>query len=114
MRRFVMIPWELYVRYDLDPVAREEYGILRGRWDLSLQDADTGRDERGMYCVYPRDELRGVIGCSEPTLRRALRYLQESGLLEIRRAGRGQPYRLYINRTIREQYEDMGKVLPLR
>ena len=78
MRRFVMIPWELYVRYDLDPVAREAYGILRGRWDLSLQDADTWRDERGIYCVYPRDELRGVIGCSEPTLRRALRDLQEA------------------------------------
>lgn len=110
---YVMIPRALYTRYELTPTAREAYGLLRSRWDLSTKTSGF-RDRLGVFCYYGREELAGMLGVSLPTLRAALRMLVSAGLIAIERQGQGKSDKIYVFRLPEEDIQDSGNVLRLR
>lgn len=78
------------------------FGLIYDRWKLSGRDDwRKWTDERGIYCVYGREELAEELGVTLPTVRRCLDQLTKAGLLEMRRAGKQGAFRYYTTALCR-------------
>lgn len=71
------------------------YSLLKDRHELSLKNGWI--NEKGeVYLLYTREDLKEMLGCSEPTARKAIRELIEFGLIEDERMGFNRPNRIYL------------------
>jgi len=83
--RFYQLPQFIFTedeyKYQLSPVAKLVYILLRNRHDLSLANGWENEDGE-VYFVYTRENLAEDLGISVPTASKAMEQLRNLGLLE--------------------------------
>jgi len=73
------------------------YGLLLDRLDLSVK--KRWLDERGrVYLYYTIASIQADLCCCKEKARKLLRELEQTGLIEKKRQGRGSPSRIYVKR----------------
>ena len=88
---------------DLTATEMLVYGVLYARYDLSNRN---GRftDEDGVYVIYTVRGLMNYVGISSTaTAVKALKNLEEHGLLIRKKGGMGQPDKVYIKEVESEK-----------
>lgn len=78
------------------------YSMLLSRSRLSEQQGDKYRDDQGVYVYYGIRELCDTLGYGKDAVGKALRSLEEVGLIRRRRVGYSTPYRIYVNDILGE------------
>lgn len=99
---YTLIPRPLYEFSRLDMTARYAFGLIYDRLQLSAKNRDRFTDQRGLYCVYSRDEMAQEMGVSLPTLRMAIRQLLAQGLIEARIDEKGGPWKYYLRQRAKD------------
>ncbi len=75
--------------------AKVLYSLLRDRHDLSLKNG--WADDNGeAYVIYSRESMGDLLGCSQPTVRKAIKQLEEHGLIREKRQGLNKPNIIFI------------------
>ncbi|MCR2044811.1 replication initiator protein A [Anaerosalibacter massiliensis] len=75
--------------------ARILYSLLRDRHELSM--SNNWINEKGeVYLIFTREDIAELLGCSQPTLRKAIKQLIGTGLMEEERQGANRPNRIYL------------------
>ncbi|SHH58598.1 Replication initiator protein A (RepA) N-terminus [Sporanaerobacter acetigenes DSM 13106] len=75
--------------------ARILYSLLRDRHELSMSNGWI--NEKGeVYLIFTREDMSELLGCSQPTLRKAIKQLIGAGLMEEERQGANRPNRIYL------------------
>jgi len=93
MPRYLPLP-RFLLGLPLSPLSKLAYALILSLAGLSLKNG--WKDELGAaYVIYPEAKLASDLGCSERTVRSGLRELEEAGLLERRRQGRGKANKLF-------------------
>jgi len=95
--RFFQLPKFLFegIYKRLSSDARILYSLLKDRHELSIRNHWV--NARGeVYIIYTREDLSDMLGCSQPTLRKALKALKDFKLIEEERPGLGAANRIYI------------------
>lgn len=97
---YTLVPRPNYDFAGLDITARYAFGMLYDRWCLSKMPENKARftDNYGIYCLYSRRALAADMGVSLPTLRKAIRALEERDLVWTRVANYGDSVRYYITK----------------
>lgn len=75
--------------------ARVLYSILKDRHELSLSN-NWINENNEVYLIFTREEMADLLGCSQPTLRKAIKQLIESGLMEEERQGLNKPNIIFL------------------
>ena len=71
------------------------YALLKDKHELSLM--NNWRNEKGeIYLIYTRENMAEMLGCSQPTLRKAIKQLIDKGLMEEERQGVNKPNLIYL------------------
>lgn len=71
------------------------YALLKDKHELSLM--NNWRNEKGeIYLIYTRENMAEMLGCSQPTLRKAITQLIDKGLMEEERQGVNKPNLIYL------------------
>ena len=83
------------LRMELTNTARVLYALLLDRAKLSRRNG--WKDEKGqIYLIYPISNMAQDLGKSQTTIKKAMRELEDAGLLEKKRQGFCMPNILYI------------------
>lgn len=86
---------------DLTSDARVLYSLLRDRHSLSL--VNGWLNEYGeVYLIYTRENMADMVGCSLPTVRKAVSLLQDFDLIEDVRQGLNRPNLIYLKSVVIE------------
>jgi len=106
---FVPFPW-CVLRDDHElmiPTAKLAYPCLLGYgWDF-VEKRLPRRFPDGTFEEFDTvRELMKDLGVSDPTARRALKCLEDRGLIESKRVGQGKPNRFFINQLLNVYPED--------
>ncbi|WP_203263632.1 replication initiator protein A [Streptococcus uberis] len=110
--QFYQFPqWLLKEPYNvLSDKAKLIYMLLFDRRSLSLQ--NKWFDENGkVYMYYTNEQLADVLKCSNKTIVKAKKELQEVNLLQEVRQGINKPNRLYINGSVETTLQEVS-ILP--
>ena len=109
---YTLVPRPIYEFAGLDITARYAFGMLYDRWLLSKMDDNRARftDNQGIYCLYSRPALAADMGVTLPTLRRAIKALEERDLIYTRVATYGGNIRYYITRRALDSLEQSDTV----
>lgn len=75
--------------------ARVLYSLLRDRHDLSIVNGWVNENNE-VYLIYTRNDMADMLGCSQPTVRKAIKELTEYRLMEEERLGLNRPNRIYL------------------
>jgi DNA-binding Lrp family transcriptional regulator len=92
---------------------------LKDRHELSLQN-NWVNENNEVYLVFTRENMADMLGCSQPTLRKSLKQLIDSGLMEEERMGLNRANRIYLtavsleNRGVKDSFSPEGKILSLQ
>lgn len=79
---------------NIAPFSKLILGLILGRAKLSVESGWV--DEHGaVYVIYPIRDLAEALACGERTVSTALKELEEAGLLERRRQGKGKANLLF-------------------
>ena len=71
------------------------YALLKDKHELSLM--NNWRNEKGeIYLIYTRENMAEMLGCSQPTLRKAIKQLIDKGLMEEERQGVNKPNLIFL------------------
>lgn len=105
---YTLVPRPIRDFAGLDLTARCVFGLIYDRWLLSMLPDNTERftDTMGVYCLYSREAMAHEVGVSLPTLRRALKVLNERGLVYSRVLSNGEPVRYYVTRNSLNSLDD--------
>lgn len=97
---YTLVPRAIYEFAGLDLTTRCVFGLIFDRWMLSIQPDNVTRfrDTYGVYCLYSRPALAYEVGVSLPTLRKAIKALEDRSLIWTRVARYGDSVRYYITR----------------
>lgn len=97
---YTLVPRPIYEFGGLDLTTRCTFGLIFDRWMLSIQPDNVARfkDIYGVYCLYSRPALAYEVGVSLPTLRKAIKVLEDRELIYTRVARYGDSVRYYITR----------------
>ena len=95
----VFLPYPRFLlRMELTNTARVLYALLLDRAKLSQRNG--WKDEKGrIYLIYPISNMAKDLGKSQTTIKKAMRELEDAGLLEKKRQGFCMPNILYIKIT---------------
>ncbi len=96
--RFYQMPKFLFegdLKKGLSNDAKVLYSLLKDRHELSLQN-NWVNERNEVYLVYTREDMADMLGCSQPTLRKSLKQLIDSGLMEEERMGLNRANRIYL------------------
>lgn len=85
MPKYLPYP-EFLLQTPISHTAREAYALLLSRTTLSQQNGWTDKNGH-VFVFYPVAELAKDLGCSEMTVKRALKELDKADLIERRRRG---------------------------
>ena len=80
---------------ELSNNARVLYSQLRDRHNLSIKNRWIN-DKNEVYLIYTRENMAKILGCSQPTIRKAVNQLKEYGLVEEERLGVNKANRIYL------------------
>ena len=106
--KFIQIPKQFYecpfYKEFLTPSAREIYGLLRDRLDLSIttiekRDSKEGTyvDEDGLiYEIFSRESIMKILGLSKQTTSDAFKTLSKLNLIYEKKFGQGKPNHIYV------------------
>ncbi|WIV11104.1 replication initiator protein A [Proteiniborus sp. MB09-C3] len=75
--------------------ARVLYSLLRDRHELSLSNNWINENDE-VYLIFTREDMAKLLGCSQPTLRKAIKQLIEIGLMEEERQGLNKPNIIFL------------------
>jgi DNA-binding transcriptional regulator YhcF (GntR family) len=75
--------------------ARVLYSLLKDRHELSLQNRWIN-DDGEVYLIFTRENMCSLLGCSQPTVRKAFNQLKEANLVDEERQGMGRPNLIYL------------------
>ena len=111
--RFYQFPqWLLKEPYNvLSDKAKLIYMLLFDRRTLSEQNKWYDTDGK-IYMYFTNEQLGGVLKCSNKTIVKAKKELQEANLLKEVRQGVNKPNRLYINGSVESTRQEVS-FLPL-
>lgn len=96
--RFFQMPKFLFegdFKDKLNNDSRVLYSLLRDRHELSLLN-NWVNENNEVFFIYSREEMADMLGVSQPTLRKAIMQLKQSGLMEEERIGLNRANRIYI------------------
>jgi len=96
--RFYQMPKFLFegeFKAGLNNDARVLYSLLRDRHELSLLN-NWVNENNEVFLIYSREEMADMLGVSQPTLRKAIMQLKQSGLMEEERIGLNRANRIYL------------------
>jgi len=95
--RFYQLPKFLFegIYKRLSSDARILYSLLKDRHELSIRKRWVN-SKGEVYIIYTREDLADVLGCSQPTLRKAIKALKDFKLIEEERPGLGAANRIYV------------------
>ncbi len=120
--RFYQMPKFLFdgeLKKGLSNDAKVLYSLLKDRHELSLQN-NWVNENNEVYLVFTRENMADMLGCSQPTLRKSLKQLIDSGLMEEERMGLNRANRIYLtavtleNRGVKESFSPESKILSLQ
>ncbi len=80
---------------ELSNDARVLYSLLKDRHELSLSNNWINQNNE-VYLIFTREEMSKLLGCSQPTLRKAIKQLIEFGLMEEERQGLNRPNIIFL------------------
>lgn len=80
---------------ELSNDARVLYSLLRDRHELSLSN-NWINENNEVYLIFTREDMAKLLGCSQPTLRKAIKQLIEFGLMEEERQGLNKPNIIFL------------------
>lgn len=75
--------------------ARVLYSQLRNRHSLSFKNKWINENNE-VYLIYTRENMAKMLGCSQPTIRKAVKQLTDFGLIEEERLGINKANRIYL------------------
>lgn len=110
--RFYQMPKFLFegdLKKGLSNDAKVLYSLLKDRHELSLQN-NWVNERNEVYLVYAREDMADMLGCSQPTLRKAIKQLISCGLMEEERMGLNRANRIYltavtlVNRGVKDSF----------
>lgn len=95
---YTLVPRPIREFAGLDLTARCAFGLIWDRWLLSLQPENRPRfsDVWGVYCLFSRPSMAAELGVSLPTLRKAIKLLEDRQLIWTRVANYGDAVRYYV------------------
>ena len=96
--RFYQMPKFLFegeFKNGLSNDAKVLYSLLRDRHDLSLTN-NWINEKNEVYLIYTREKMSDMLGVSQPTLRKAIKQLEDFGLMEEDRMGLNKANRIYL------------------
>lgn len=94
--RYITIPTVLF-RMGLADVSILVYGYLVNRYMLSLSRNCTDQNGR-LYILYPIENMAKDIGKTARTVQRAMKELEDAGLIRVRHRGYKSANIIYVNR----------------
>lgn len=105
---YTLVPRPIREFAGLDLTSRCVFGLIYDRWLLSIMPDNVERfsDAMGVYCLYSREAMAREVGVTLPTLRRALKVLNERGLVYSRVLSNGDPVRYYVTRNALNSLDD--------
>ena len=80
---------------ELSNDARVLYSLLRDRHDLSISNGWVNKNNE-VYLIYTRENMASMLGCSQPTIRKAVNQLIDYRLIEEQRQGLNKPNLIYL------------------
>ncbi|WP_242385033.1 replication initiator protein A [Enterococcus faecalis] len=86
-----------YKKLSLD--AKVAYAILRDRFNYSIKNNWVDENDR-IFFIYTNKELGEILGCSNKTVVKIKKELEEKKLLTQKRVGINTPNKLYIGKPI--------------
>ncbi|MEG0895676.1 MAG: replication initiator protein A, partial [Oscillospiraceae bacterium] len=87
--------------------AKVLYSLLRDRHELSIKNGWIN-EKNEVYLIYTRNDLCDMLGCSQPTLRKALEQLKDFNLMDEERQGLNRPNLIYLNYYYLQSTETTG------
>lgn len=85
------------------------YIFLLNLAEISRKNGEKWTDEDGRIFVFAQQEkIAEEIGVDLSAITRAFRKMKESGLVDIRKMGRGHPARVYVNQFPKKE-DDISK-----
>lgn len=97
--QFYQMPKFLFegeLKSNLSNDAKVLYSILKDRHELSLKNNWVNKNNE-VYLIYTREDLCDMLGCSQPTLRKAIKQLKDNNLMDEERQGINKPNLIYLN-----------------
>ena len=97
--RFYQMPKFLFqgkLKRALSNDAKVLYSLLRDRHELSLK-SHWVNDKNEVYLIFTREEMADLLGCSQPTLRKAISALKDANLMEEETRGLNRPNLIFLN-----------------
>lgn len=102
---FYQMPRWLMARQDLSLDAKLVYMLLYDRFRLSQKNGWT--NQRGeVYLVYPRQELAEALGVHYGRITKAVRQLQNVGLVWERSSGFNSPHQIFLSEPVEHSVEN--------
>lgn len=96
--RFFQMPKFLFegeFKEKLNNDSKVLYSLLRDRHELSLMNNWVNVNNE-VFLIYSREDMADMLGVSQPTLRKAIKQLKQSGLMEEERIGLNKANRIYL------------------
>lgn len=105
----VFLPYPRFLlKTELTNTARVLYALLLDRAKLSRRNG--WKDEKGqIYLIYPISNMSKDLGKSQTTIKKAMRELEDAGLVEKKRQGFCLPNILYIKIPLEEREACLSK-----
>ena len=91
---YMQVDYELIDKVGLTAAAL--YALIKSRWMLSQQHADSWTDSHGVYCRYSRKDMCAALHKSRPTITKAMRALVKAGLIIEKRVGLTAVNKIYL------------------
>ena len=108
---FYRVPKALITDPQYRPVSTDAkllYGLLLDRMDLSVK--KRWLDEHGrVYLYYTIASIQADLCCCKEKACKLLRELEQAGLIEKKRQGRGNPSRIYVKRFSKRSGKQTSK-----
>ncbi len=99
---FIRIPKVLMTGNEFSGVSNQSkilYGVLLDRMKLSMENHWLDDRDR-VYVIYPMKEMHLDLNMSSHKLIECLEELEQSGLVERKKRGKGMPDLLYIKKIV--------------
>lgn len=75
--------------------SRVLYSLLKDRHELSISNRWINESNE-VYLIFTREKMADMLGCSQPTLRKALKELKKYKLIEEEKQGQGKPNLIFL------------------
>ena len=109
---FYQIPKSLLTQKNykgLNSDAKIIYSILRDRMSLSRK--NKWKDENDdIFLLFKQQDISDILGLSTSTVSRAMKQLEDFGLIEVKRQGLNRPNKIYIHKIDLVAEEDISNI----